>query len=168
MDGVLGVRSKFYWDCVFTKMTTLAAVRRVDRIDVDGFEALKQALSDEVSNADPSALPRGFQKGSAVVAVVIADDIDPALKAQVGSSRTKGEFAKMFFPVLVDAHTGEATYFKKTPLIGGVYYAKFRWLAERLSNPGTSTAKEPLSWMGAFLSIWMLLWAGGLIANILR
>jgi len=158
MDGVLGTRSKFYWDCLFTKMNTVAVVRRVPHLDEARFDALKKALVEEAANLDDSALPRGFQKGSAVVAVFIADHIDDELKAKIATKRTQGGFAKYFFPVLVDARTGESFYFKETPFVGGVYYAKFRWLAGRLARPGGEDVKEPLSHLGLTMTVLMTAW----------
>ncbi len=146
-------------------MNAVVFVREVDHLDHDAFENVKDELDEESKNHTSTLLPRGFQSGQAVVAVFIAQSISPSLKEEISSKRSKGAFAKLFFPVVIDAKSGEATYFDKTPFVGGVYYPKLRWLAKRLASPGADLQKEPLSWLGVGMTTWI---AAIVVLNLAR
>ena len=163
-NGVIGARGKFYWDCGFTKLNVVVFVRQVELLDEATFESLKDEINEISKGVSTTVLPRGFQSGQAVVGVFIADQFDEALKHRLASSRSRGSFAKTFFPILIDAKSESASYYQKTPLVGGVYYGKFRWLAERLAKPGASDEKEPVSLMGAAVSFAMIAILAGLLA----
>jgi hypothetical protein len=153
--SVVATRSKFYWDCLLTKLDYVVFVRKVERLTEDVFVQERAKLEEEAKDLDPSLIPRGMQKGTATVVVFLADEVDAGLADRVRADRQKGAFAKFFFPVIVDLGTSRAHYFEKTPVVGGVYYAKFRHLAQRLAHPDAPATSEPLSMLGLGLTLWM-------------
>lgn len=159
-EGLCATRKKFYWECVLVKLTTIVFVREVEHLDEAGLARLREDLIVEARGLDHSSLAEGFQKGTAVVPILMAKSVDPALAERLDKIRSKGGMAKFFFPVVVDSQTGASSYLKHTPLVGGVFYAKFRWLARRLSQPGRSIEAEPLSRLGVAITMMLLIQVG--------
>ncbi|MCP4502460.1 MAG: hypothetical protein GY822_21115 [Deltaproteobacteria bacterium] len=67
--------------------------------------------------------------------------------------------------VQVSSNMNLPIYFDKTPFVGGVYYPKLRWLAKRLASPGAELQKEPLSWLGVGMTMWI---AAIVVLNLAR
>jgi|GEM_PF-1046149 len=143
---------RWYWDCGMTKLVYTVFVRRVPVLDETTYFADRVKLEEEAASLDTSALPRGFQKGNAVVVLYLADRVDPEVIERIEHKPERG-FAKFHFPVALDLSTGHGAYLQSTPMWGALYYAKFRHLAERLLRPEAPPTKEPLSRAGVAMAI---------------
>ncbi len=139
----VGVRSPFYWDVGFTKMTQVIMVREVEHLSSADLDVDLTWLQDNASSLDPSSLPRGFQKGIGVMAFYHAKTADPDAVARL-SSKQKMAFASFFYPAGVVG--GELKMLTSTPMWGAAYFGKFRWLAKKVLT-GQGPEKEPISWM---------------------
>lgn len=148
-DGFVFSRAKWYWDCVATKMSTLVVVRRVADVDAATIRADLASLASNAARYDPSALPRGFQKGRALVTFYVADRASPDAIA-LATSRPRIEFASVPLAGIVEG--GRAHYYRETPLVGAIYFSKFRFLLARLAEPGAPAADEPLSMIGVAMT----------------
>ena len=148
-------RGRWYWDCAMTKLVYTVFVRRVPVLDETTYFADRVKLEEEAASLDASALPRGFQKGNAVIVLYVADRVDPEVLERIEHKPERG-FAKFHFPVVLDLSTGRGTYLESTPHWGSLYYPKFRHLAERLLHPEAPPTKEPLSGMGVALAILLM------------
>jgi hypothetical protein len=162
-ESVVAVRQKWHWDAVITKMTYVVFVQAVGKLeesDLDPDEFQRRG-----KDIDPSVLPRGFQKGTVVMPVFLARDVADGVLERVRSTPPM-RFAFFFFPVIRDESSGEGAYCEKTPLWGGLYYAKFRWLASRILHPG-QRGGEPLSVAGLILTVLIFALLGVQIARFL-
>jgi len=155
-DGtqIVAVRSRWYWDCVVSKMTSVVYVRPVERLTAQMIAADREPLTAYAQSIDPSKLPPGFQKGLVVVPVYIADAIDPEATAALESEQAL-RLAIFYFPAALDRSTGRAHFLRGTPILGWVFFSKFRYLAGRLLEPTAAPATEPISVPGALLVVSM-------------
>lgn len=150
-------RRTFYWDCIFTFVNYTVFVRRVTQLSGQMIEDERLQLLSRSNALNPSALPRGFQSGNAILVVYIADQVD--IEAQrLCQSKARLEFAQFYLNGALDLST-ESTYFiRHTPLWGGVYYSKFRYILSRLLAPKAGPNQEPLSTPGVIITLFMLVW----------
>src|SRR5262249_18392969 len=147
----IGIRQTWHLDCLFTKLTYVVAVRYVERLTAAQIEEDRLGLSDRARRLDPSKLPRGFQKGVAVLTAYVADAVDPeAMRAC--AEKPKVRFAFFYLPGVLDRATGVATFLRRTPAWGGIYFAKFRHLLGRLLEPAATALTAPISVFGIVLS----------------
>lgn len=150
-SSLVASRSKWHWECFLTKLTTIVLVRRVPTVTVDDMAADRRWLKTSVSQLDPSALPVGFQKARSFLAVYLADQPDPAAVHKC-AERPKVELASFYVPAIVDG-AGNATYYDKTAIFGGIYFPIFRFLLSRLCRPQEPPpASEPKSAPGLVLT----------------
>jgi len=148
-DGFVASRAKWYWDCVATKISTLVLMRQVADVDAATIRADLAALATNATRYDPSALPRGFQKGRALVAFYVADRASPDAIA-LATARPSVQLAS--FPLAGIVEGGRAHYYRETPIVGGLYFSKFRYLMSRLAEPAAAPTDEPLSVLGIALT----------------
>ena len=150
-DQLVAVRQKWHWDCMFTKLTYVAFVRRIAHLTVAEIDADRTRLQDQARQIDPSALPRGFQKGVAVLTCYLADRVDPDAQQMCGQS-PKVRFAFFYLPAVLDGATGNAHFVRSTPAWGALFYGKFRHIIGRLLEPARTTGGEPVSIGGVVLT----------------
>ncbi len=143
----VAIRRKWYWECLLTNLTFILYVREVDTLTAAMIEADTNRMIAQAPQWDPSSLPRGFQKGRAVIAVYLAGQVAPDA-VQLCNKSQKPRFASFFFPAALDRSTNRPYYLHTTPLWGGVYYGKFRYAVQRLIDPANAPEKEPLSIYG--------------------
>ncbi len=148
------VRSRWHWDCVVTKLTLLVRVRRVQRVTVQLMRADRDWLNQHAGDLDPSALPRGFQKGRAVVVIYLADEADDEARALAAQAPTL-EFASFQMAAILEA-SGQESWYSSTRLWGAVYYPKFQHAIRRMLDPVSPAGNEPISVLGAVLMLMML------------
>jgi hypothetical protein len=148
-DGFVASRSKWYWECMVTKISTMVLVRQVDEVTAPMILADRAALAQNATQYDPSALPRGFQKGRALATFYVAGRATPEAIA-LATARPPLEFAS--FSLVGIAEGGRVHYYRDTPFVGGIYFAKFRYLLGRLGEPGAAPDAEPLSALGLMLT----------------
>ncbi|MCU0676205.1 MAG: hypothetical protein MUE69_25865, partial [Myxococcota bacterium] len=98
----VAVRSKWYWECMFTKMTTLVVVRRVAAVSAEDIGADAKWILTNADKLDPSALPTGFQKGRIYLAVYLADRVDETAWARA-AKKPWSDFGTFFVPAVRDA-----------------------------------------------------------------
>jgi hypothetical protein len=153
---VIAIRRKWHWDCVATRLTAVVAVREVETLDAAGIEADRARLDREAGDLDRGSLPRGFQKGVAVLALYFARRVDPTARA-VLTRRPPRRWAYFQVPAAFDGETGSVLVVEKTPLWGAVYFSKFRHIARRVLDPESEPAREPLSAIGVALWVVLLL-----------
>lgn len=148
-DGFVAARSKWHWDCMATKISTLVLVRAVADVDAPTILADRAMLTQNATRYDASALPRGFQKGRALVTFYVAERATPDAIA-LASARPPVDFAS--FSLAGISEGGRGHFYRETPLFGGIYFSKFRYLLGRLVEPTASPDDEPLSVPGVVLS----------------
>ena len=151
----IGIRQKWYWDCIMTKMTQVVVFREVDTLTLDVMEKDRIYLEKTASSLDPSRLPRGMQKGTAVLALYNAQHVSPEAKSRILSS-PKIRFAFFYVPAVMNLSTGELHYITSTPTWGAIYYGKFRFLIRQLLSQNPTSESEPLSKIGLGLNILFL------------
>jgi hypothetical protein len=148
---LIAVGTKWHWDCVFTKVTYVVVVRTVSELTPDIIESDRKQLEKEAKNIDPSRLPRGFQKGIAVLVNYVAETVTPEAHA-VLEKRPKVKWAYFYVPAAMDLSNGKMSYLKSTPAWGGIYFSKFRHVIKQVLDPDIPKAGWPVSVGGAVLS----------------
>jgi hypothetical protein len=151
-DELIGVRSRWCWDGLATKLTSVVFVRSVPILSASEIRADAARLPAAAKDLDPSRLPQGLQKNRVAIAVYIAETVEPDAR-QICASPQPIRLPSLFYPAAFERSSGTAYYSKATPLWGGVYYAKFRYLVQRLLEPATAPAKEPVSVFGIVMTV---------------
>lgn len=139
----VGVRSPFYWDVAFTKMTQVILVREIAHLRSADLDEDLVWLKNNADSLDPSSLPRGFQKGIGVMAFYHSETAEEAAVTRL-TGKQKMAFASFFYPAAVVG--GELKMLTSTPMWGAAYFGKFRWLAKKVLT-GQGPDKDPISWM---------------------
>jgi hypothetical protein len=147
--------ARWYWECMVTKISFLVLVRRVAHLTRQMIKDDLAALAARATEYDPSALPRGFQKGRALVTFYVADTAD-ADAIELAKTRPALDFASFAMAGVVDRQGNEAWY-DKTAVFGAVYYAKFHHLLRRLVRPTAPPVDEPLSIPGVIITALLVL-----------
>jgi hypothetical protein len=153
-DQLVAVRSRWHLECMLTKLTYVVFVRRVGVLTAAEIDADRERLAARARSLDPSALPRGFQKGVAVLTVYLAERVEPDARA-LCARKPQLRFAFFYLPAARDASAGESFYLRSTPAWGMIYYGKFRHLVRRLLDPALSGG-EPLSISGLVITLLFL------------
>jgi hypothetical protein len=149
-DLFVASRSVWYWDCLVTKMSFIVLVRRVGHLDEATIRADHRELAARATVYDPSALPRGFQKGRALAAFYVCDSADEGA-VRLARTRPALDFASFTLAGLVTIG-GQQAWYEQTPFFGAVYYAKFHHLMRHLVQPGAHAPGDPLSVPGVAVS----------------
>lgn len=156
-EGLVAIARRFHWECMLTKVTYVVFVREVDTLDVATLERDREALALRAQSLDPSLLPRGFQKGTAVLTAYLARHVTPEAAAFC-EAKPRVRFAFFYVPAVLDGATGLAHFLRTTPMWGGIYFSKFRFLLGRLLEPARTPAGAwPISIAGlAILAFYVL------------
>ncbi|MEZ4251817.1 MAG: hypothetical protein R3B99_26705 [Polyangiales bacterium] len=150
----VAVRSKWYWECMFTKMTTLVVVRRVANVTAEDIGNDAKWILTNADKMDPSGLPTGFQKGRIYLTVYLADRVDDSAWARA-AKKPWADLGTFFVPAVRDANRSE--FFRGTRIWGAVYYPIFQFLLGRLVEPWQPAPdKEPLSTSGMVMTLLVL------------
>lgn len=151
-ETLIGLRQKWYPDCLLTKLTDVVFVRKVQHLSVDIIEADRDQLQTDAKQLNPSLLPRGFQAGVAVITIYIADRVD--FEAQsLCKQKPKIRFAWFYLPAALEQSSSKVFYLKDTPMWGFIYYSKFRYLIRRLLQPTDAPVQEPKSVVGVVFGV---------------
>jgi hypothetical protein len=161
---VVGVRTRWFWDCFATSLTTVIFVRSVEALTAPLVEEEGRRMVAQARDIDPSSLPLGFQKGRAVVAIYVADQVAPDAQRLCNSPQPV-RFATLFFPAALERSSGQVHYLRRTPMWGGVYFGKLRYPVQRLIDPANALEKEPISAFGSVLGAVMLLFTAALLCG---
>jgi hypothetical protein len=154
-DRIVATTKRFHWECMFTRVSYVVFVRRVEELTAQIIEADRNELQQTAKSIDPSTLPRGLQKGTAVITAYVADRVSPDAQ-QLLDSKPKMRFAFFYIPSAVDQSTRLSHYFRSTPAWGAIYYSKFRYLISRLLTPQGTKPSWPVSTGGAMLTIFFI------------
>ena len=147
-EGLVAIARRFHWDCMLTKVTYVVFVREVDTLDVPTIEHDREALALRAQTHDPSLLPRGLQKGTAVLTAYLARHVTPEARA-LCEAGPKVRFAFFYIPAVLDSATGLAHFLRTTPMWGAIYFSKFRFVLGRLLEPArTPGTAWPISAFG--------------------
>jgi hypothetical protein len=152
-EGIVATRSAWYPDAIASRLRCVVFVRSVTVLDMSILTQDRARMLAAARELLPSMLPRWLQKSRAVVAVYLADAVDPGARAFCESPQALGLFESLFFPAALDRSTGAAYFWKGTPLWGGVYFTKLRFLVRRLTGPATGPAREPISVFGVVMTV---------------
>jgi len=169
-DSIIAFRKKWHWDCLFTRLTYVVFVRKVAKLDLETIERDRNELSGEAKRLDSPLIPRGFQKGFAVLTFYLAETIDDSARERL-TTKPKVRFAFFYLPSALDQKTGKTYYLQDTPIWGYIYYGKFRYLTQRLLNPASPTGTEPFSPAGIGITVFIcfiLLLEAGIIFALLK
>jgi len=165
---IVGVRNVWHWDAAATNMTYVVFLRATGPLSRSGIEAEYPRMIETARGLDPSRLPLGFQHGRMIVPVYSADRVEHDAVALIEAPQPM-RFGEQVFPVAFDRSTGTAHYLRSTRLWGAGYAPKLRFLAQRLVEPESAPAREPLSWFMialALVTVFVLLSTCGLLAAI--
>ena len=147
----------FYWDCILTFMNYTVFVRQVEMLSAAVIESDRTHFQTLAQAENPSFLPRGMQSGNAVLIVYIANTVDTDAQQICQKPRSISGFAKFYLTGALDTSTGQQYFSTKSPMVGAVYYGKFRYFIQRLLDPKNAPAKQPTSILGAGLLIMLVL-----------
>jgi hypothetical protein len=151
-DELVGVRSEWCWDGLATKLISVVFVRSLRILTAAEIGADADRLLAAAKVLDPSRLPRGLQKNRAAIAVYLAETVQPDAR-QICASPQPPRLAGLFFPAAFELSSATAYYSTATPLWGGVFYARLRYLVQHLLEPATAPAKEPVSVFGIVMTV---------------
>jgi hypothetical protein len=145
-NEVVASRRKWYWDCLFTSLTLVVFLKDIDGVlSWSQIEEESEQLLARVREFGVGASER--QHRLATLQFYVA----PELQYLCEPWRARLWLATSF-PAALDRSTGRAYYRRKTPFWGGIYSAKYRFLAARLLEPASAPAREPLSLFGLLLT----------------
>jgi hypothetical protein len=147
---LIGVCRKWHLDCILTRITYVVFVRYVEQLTATVIERDRVELEQRARTLDTSLLPRGFQKGVAVLTAYVAGQVDDDARALV-EQKPKSRFAFFYLPGVIDASTGQVHLLRGTPMWGALYFAKFRFLMRRMLQPGAGSAHWPVSVGGSLM-----------------
>ncbi len=165
-DRIVATARRFHWDCVFTWISYIVLVRRVEDLVVPQIDADRDEMQRTAGSIDPSALPRGLQKGTALLTVYVADRVAPAAQ-ELLARKPAVRFASFYVPAALDQSTALTHFVRDTPMWGAIYYGKFRYLIQRLLVQRKSGSSWPLSPFGATLKVLLILMTVASVAIIL-
>jgi hypothetical protein len=154
-DRIVATAKRFHWECMFTRISYVVFVRRVEELTVQMIEADRAELQQTAKGIDPSTLPRGLQKGTAVITAYVADRVTPDAQRML-ENKPKMRFAFFYIPAALDQSTRLSHFIRGTPAWGAIYYSKFRYVISRLLTPQASKPAWPVSAGGATLTILMI------------
>jgi hypothetical protein len=148
---VVATRRKWYWDCLVTNLTVVVFLKATT--GVLSWSQITDETDELLARArELDAGAPALQHGVAAFPVYVADRVDPEVQYYF-DSRRPSHWGAMSFPAALDRSTGQAYFRRKTPFWGGVYFAKFRFLAARLLEPASAPAREPPSVFGLVLTM---------------
>lgn len=155
-DGiVIGVRRKWHLDCILTRISYVVFVRHVEHLTAEVIERDRIELEHRARGLDTSILPRGFQKGVAVVTAYVAGQVDEGAR-RLCEQKPKTRFAYFYLPGVVDAATGQVHYLRRTPVWGALFFSKFRFLMRRMLQPGAGSGHWPVSVVGSLMGAFIV------------
>jgi hypothetical protein len=155
-ETLVATTKRFHLDCMFTAVSYVVFVRHVPELTPERIEQDRLELQQRASSIDPSRLPRGLQKGTAVLTAYLADRVTPEAR-ELCERRPAVRFAYFYIPAVLDRSTGLAHYLRTTPLWGGIYFSKFRFLLANLLESSTPATTWPVSVAGALLTLFVVL-----------
>ncbi|MDR3687412.1 MAG: hypothetical protein P4L93_10695 [Coriobacteriia bacterium] len=150
---IVATRSAWYPDAIATRLRSVVFVRPVTVLDMSIVTRDRARMLAEARELLPSVLPRWLQKSRAVVAVYLADVVDPEARAFCVSPQALGPFESLFYAAALDRSSGASYYWQGAPLWGGVYFSKLRFLVRRLTGPTAEPAREPVSVFGVVMTV---------------
>ncbi|MBX6358224.1 MAG: levansucrase [Micromonosporaceae bacterium] len=133
LDGervLVGRRSDFRirWMASRLHLFVIAAARSsVSGPDVEQFTSA--AMEYALARLRKEGVPLGWDHGSAVFATLVADQVDAS--AIAATQRQRNAMACVGRPVVVDAATGRAAYYRGTPVLGLIFAGFLRRKADR-------------------------------------
>ena len=151
-SDLVAVRSRRCWDGLATKLTAVVFVRSLPSLTGAEIQADAARMLAAAKDVDPSRLPQGLLKNRAAIAVYLAGTVEPEAR-QICASPQPVRLPSLFYPATLERSSGTAYYSKATPLWGGVFYAKFRYLVQRLLEPASAAATEPVSLFGVVMTV---------------
>ncbi|MBI5532676.1 MAG: hypothetical protein HY898_08185 [Deltaproteobacteria bacterium] len=155
-DTLVAVRTRFHWDCVLTFVTYIAVVRRVPGLTADMIRSDRKQFQRRARKLDPNFLPRGMQKGRALILAYVADHATAEARA-LCDEPTFPRFAAIFVPAVLDLKAQHAHYYRGIRIWGGIYQSKLCFLVGRILEPDLTAHTWPISLGGAFLTLLLTL-----------
>ncbi len=146
---VVAKRRKWYWDCAFTNLTIVVFLKATEAVSITQITEEADPFLARARELDAGAI--AIQHGVAALPVYVADLVDPEVQ-RLFDSRQALHWEAMSFPAALDRSSGQAYYRRKASFWGGVYLAKFRFLAARLLEPATAPEREPKSGFGLVIT----------------
>jgi len=158
------VRSKWMWECLATKMTTIVRVRRVGVVTRKLMLEDQKYMARNAGDLDPSMLPVGIQKSRSMVFLYLADEAAPEA-LEMARKPPAMDFASFNMFAVLEA-SGQQTRYSGTRLWGAAYYPKFQHFVRNLLEPGRHAPGDPLSWSGMVGSGILVALVGGMCCGI--
>lgn len=133
--NVIGYEKKFKWKWFATQLNTFIIASDLGEQPLS-VSVMEKHLAESFNYAKKNykGWPRGFQSGLAVINILISKNIDIDLKEYCKKLKVGKKFAGFSIPVVIDSNTGEAFYFEKNPIVGGIYYPHFKRLIKEVTG----------------------------------
>jgi hypothetical protein len=126
MPTLTGYRSEFRWSWMATKLHLFVCVRSVPVVTQAALEDFARASSQYAK--DTKGALRGFQSGTAVIAVLVGGSVEPDAAAYADKKLVQ-HWAAVAWPVAVDLGAGRRFSQKGRPKLGGIYTS---WLKKQI------------------------------------
>jgi hypothetical protein len=126
------MRRRWHWD-VFTRLTTLVRVRRVQQLAKNDMQGGYTELLERFREHDTGRIPRGFQHAWALVDVWLAEAAE-AEALTYGQTTVKKGFAQTWHPVVVTED--------RVAMQNGAFYGRAFWPKTRQVVDAAALAKQ--------------------------
>ncbi len=127
--AIAASRTYFSWKG-FVIISQHVVVATIDNADSKSVEALFDAGFKYAKSVNKVPLPRGFQFGYMVIPVIVAKAPSPELIAYVTKSPRK-HWSLFELPIVVNANSGAASYFRGKALWGYAYFSDMLSVAKK-------------------------------------
>jgi len=128
-DVLVGENRKFKVSWFATQLNLFAIIATPEEVSEEAISSYCTSALDYAIKHN-SGLPRGMQSGVACFALMISPSVSVEAEKWV-QKKSRKRFAAFAIPVLLDTSDNTPIYYKKTPILGGMYYKFFRKFVQK-------------------------------------
>ncbi len=135
MPSVVGYDKQFRWSWMATQLNTFIIAS-----DCSGTLITKPFLEAHLkssfmySKVEYNGWPRGLQAATAVISILIADNITEEAKIYCKKLQSGKKWAGFTIPVVIDSNTKEMFFFHRRPMWGRIYFPYFAEIIMELTS----------------------------------
>ena len=129
LDVLVGESKKFKVSWFATQLNLFTIIATPEEVSEEAVSSFCASALDYAIKHN-AGLPRGMQSGVACFPLMISPSISVEAEKWV-QKKSRKRFAAFAFPVLLDTSDKIPVYYKKTPVLGGMYYKFFRKFVEK-------------------------------------
>ncbi|MFC1682944.1 hypothetical protein ACFL0G_01885 [Candidatus Zixiibacteriota bacterium] len=126
---LVGKSSKFKVSWFATQLNLFAIIATPEEVSEEAISSYCTSALDHAIKHN-SGLPRGMQSGVACFALMISPSVGVEAEKWI-QKKSRKRFAAFAIPVLLDTSDNSLIYYKKTPILGGMYYKFFRKFVQK-------------------------------------